>query len=119
MQTAIRIGYKRARLTKHFLLGLGWLSVAFYQTYTRDKFDFTSYGWFILSLMYLSIFFYEKTQKYLTIKNGVIKLNTPFGEKLNLKEIKQIKVFNRKYTLISNEKELSINTGMINAIALN
>jgi len=54
----------------------------------------------------------------LTIENGIIKVNSPFGKKLNLIEIKRIKKFAGDYILKTDEKELAINTQIINPSSL-
>jgi hypothetical protein len=47
--------------------------------------------------------FYQRQNKYLTIENGFIKENSPFGKKINLTDIKQIKKFAGDY-IIKNRK---------------
>ncbi len=44
---------------------------------------------------------------------GIIKVNSPFGKQLKLSEIKEIKTFAGDYTLKTAEKELKINTQII------
>ena len=45
-------------------------------------------------------------------------MNSPFGKKLNLIEIKRIKKFAGDYILKTDEKELAINTQIINPSSL-
>jgi hypothetical protein len=47
--------------------------------------------------MYLSLYFYQRQNKYLTIENGFIKENSPFGKKINLTDIKNQKICWRLY----------------------
>ena len=68
--------------------------------------------------MYLGIYFYQKNYKYLTIENGIIHVNGPFGKKLNLTEIKRIKKFAGDYILKTDKKELTINTQIIEPTSL-
>jgi hypothetical protein len=59
-----------------------------------------------------------KNYKYLTIENGIINVNGPFGKKLNLTEIKQIKKFAGDFILKTEKKELTINTQIIDPNSL-
>ena len=72
----------------------------------------------VISLMYLGTYFYQKNYKYLTIENGIINVNGPFGKKLILTEIKRIKKFAGDYILKTDEKELTINTQIIDPNSL-
>jgi hypothetical protein len=45
-------------------------------------------GWIVISAMYLSLYFYQRQNKYLTIENGFIKENSPFERKY--KQIKNL-----------------------------
>jgi hypothetical protein len=49
----------------------------------------------------------------MTIENGVISVNKPFGIKINLAEIKQIKKYAGDYTLKTDKTKLKINTQII------
>jgi hypothetical protein len=49
--------------------------------------------------------FYQRQNKYLTIENG-FKENSPFGKKINLTDIKQIKKFAGDY-IIKKQKKLN------------
>jgi len=68
--------------------------------------------------MYLGLYFYQKNYKYLTIENGIINVNGPFGKKLNMTEIKRIKKFAGDYILKTDKKELTINTQIIDPNSL-
>ena len=64
------------------------------------------------------MYFYEYFNQYLTIGNGIIKINSPFGKKMNLAEIKRIKKFAGDYILKTEKAELTINTQMIDPNSL-
>ena len=49
----------------------------------------------------------------MTIENGIINVNGPFGKKINLTEIKRIKKFAGDYILKTDKNELTINTQII------
>jgi hypothetical protein len=54
----------------------------------------------------------------LTIENGQIYVNKPFGKKISLTEIKQIKKFAGDYILKTDKTELTINTQIIDEKSL-
>ncbi|SFC99006.1 hypothetical protein [Algibacter pectinivorans] len=114
----MRIRYKKRHLNINLIVGIIWLAWFFISDFTKEKMNWTDYGWLVISLAYLSIYFYQKQNKYLTIENGIIKVNSPFGKKLNLTEIKRIKKFAGDYILKTDEKELTINTQIIDPKSL-
>lgn len=109
----MKIGYKKKHLNVNLIFGLVWLIMFFVGVFEKEEPNWTDYGWIIISLMYLGSYFYQKNYKYLTIENGIINVNGPFGKKLNLTEIKRIKKFAGDYILKTDKKELTINTQII------
>lgn len=114
----MRIAYKKRHMNINLILGLVWLVWFFIGILIEGKPSLTDYGWVVISAMYLIGYFYQRNNKYLTIKNGIIKINSPFGKKLNLTEIKQIKKFAGDYILKTEKKELTINTQIIDPNSL-
>ncbi len=94
-------------------MGLLWLVYFFVVILTKEETDWYDYGWIVVFTTYLITYFYQKYNKYLTIENGIIKVNSPFGKQLKLSEIKEIKTFAGDYILKTAEKELKINTQII------
>lgn len=43
------------------------------------------------SVLCIINYYFQKTYQYLSIENGIIKINEPFGKKLKLSEIQKIK----------------------------
>ena len=114
----MEIKYKKKHLNVNLILGLVWLIWFFIGVFGKEEPNWTDYGWFFISLMYLGIYYYQKKYNYLSIENGIINVNGPFGKKLNLTEIKWIKKFAGDYILKTDEKELTINTQIINPSSL-
>ncbi|MGB1210205.1 MAG: hypothetical protein ACPG41_02200, partial [Lacinutrix venerupis] len=111
-------GYKKRHMNINLIFGLVWLIWFFIGILTKDEPNWTDYGWIVISAMYLVGYFYQRQNKYLTIENGIIKINSPFGKKLNLTEIKRIKKFAGDYILKTDNKELTINTQIIDPNSL-
>lgn len=114
----MKIGYKKRQLNINLIFGLIWLVWFFIGVFVKDEPNWTDYGWIVISLVYFGLYFYQKNYKYLTIKNGRINVNGPFGKKLKLNEIKQIKRFAGDYILKTDTKELTISTQIIDPISL-
>jgi len=114
----MKIGYKKRHLNVNLIFGLIWLVWFFIGVFGKEEPNWTDYGWIVISLMYLGMYFYQKNYNYLTIENGFIKQNWPFGKKMNLNEIKGIKHFAGEYILKSELKKIKINIQLINEESL-
>ena len=114
----MKIGYKKRHLNVNLISGLIWLVWFFVGVFGKEEPNWTDYGWIVISLMYLGMYFYQKNYNYLTIENGFIKQNWPFGKKMNLNEIKGIKHFAGEYILKSELKKIKINIQLINEESL-
>ncbi|MEY8022155.1 hypothetical protein AB8P51_15055 [Muriicola sp. SD30] len=107
----MKINYSKRYVNGYLIAGILYLALAVFLGYYRAH--PLNYIWFLFAAVYLAIHFYQKKEKYLTIENGVLKVNLPYGEKIRLSEVKQIKVFGGKYILKTNESKLKINTQII------
>lgn len=114
----MKISYKKKHLNINLILGLVWLVWFFVGVFVNEAPNWTDYGWLLISLMYLGLYVYQKHYTYLSIENGIININGPFGKKLNLNDIKQIKKFAGDYILKTDQKELTINTLIIDPNSL-
>lgn len=115
----MKIAFKQRHLNVSLIFGLIWSVWFFVGVFGKEEPNWTDYGWIFISLMYLGMYFYQKNYKYLTIENGIINVNGPFGKKLNLTEIKRIKKFAGDYILKTDKSELTINTQIIDPTSLN
>jgi len=116
----MKIRYKKRKLRINLVLGLFWLIFAIIQLFILDyeSKSWVKYGWLGISLMYIIMYFYEYFNQYLTIENGIIKMNSPFGKKMNLAGIIRIKKFAGDYILKTDKAELTINTQIIDPNSL-
>jgi hypothetical protein len=114
----MRIEYKKRHLNIFLILGIVMLAIGLLNlNYDREN-RWTDYGQIVFAILYLLVFIYQKQNKYLTIKNGILKINGSFGKKVNLTEIKRIKKFGGDYILKTDKKELTINTQIIDPKSL-
>ncbi len=114
----MRIPYKKKQVKLNLIMGIIWLIYGIVLVIFNEDVNWFEYGWFIFSAIYFVIYFYQKKEKYLTLENGIIKQNWPFGKKMNLNEIKRIRHFAGDYILASENKELTINIQLIDEKSL-
>ena len=114
----MRIRYKKKQVNLNIYLGLLWFANGIVQTLFNKNSSWFDYFWFLLSGTYLIIYFYQKKEKYLTVENGIIKQNWPFGKKMKLNEIKRIRHFAGEYIIKSELKKMKINIGLIESESL-
>src|SRR5690606_8433254 len=88
----MKIAYKKRHLKVNLFLGIMWLVLAFLN-FNYGETNWISYGYLVLALLYLTRWFYQSQYKYLTIDNGIIKENWPFGKEINLADIENVKYF--------------------------
>ena len=114
----MKIQFKKRQLNFNLIFGIIWFIYFFVKLYFNDKLHWIDYGWILISLAYFGTYFYQKKYKYVSIENGILAVNGPFGKKLNLAEIKRIKKFAGDYIINTDKKELTINTQIIDPNAL-
>ncbi|UII20925.1 hypothetical protein [Fulvivirga ligni] len=78
-----------------------------------EQFSGNIISWCLFSLISFSVYFYQRYFKYVTIENGFINENGPFGKKLALDKIKQIREFAGDYILSTDDKSMTINTQIV------
>lgn len=97
----------------NLIFGLMWLVWFFIVILAKNEDNWTDYGMIVISIMYLIRYFYQRENKYLTIENGLIKENGPFGKKIKLTDINQIEKYAGDYILKTEKTKLTINTHII------
>jgi|TARA_B110000259_G_scaffold63462_1_gene74980 hypothetical protein len=98
------------------ILGLLWLAIGMgsFLAFHFEGVERVFYVFFI-AFAFLNTLFYltQYFNQYLTLKNNFIIQNFPFGKKINLSEIKEIKRFAGDYQLKKDQTTLTINTTII------
>jgi hypothetical protein len=105
----MKIQYKKKQVKLILIIGIISLINGIAPVVFNEDVNWFGYFWFVFSGICLIIYFYKKKKKYLTLENGILKQNWPFGKKMNLNEIKRIRHFAGDYILKSKNKELIIN----------
>ena len=101
--------YKKRSINFNLVYGLFHIVLAFIMMYVEEHLLMT-YFWMAFSVLCIINYYFQKTYQYLSIENGIIKINEPFGKKLKLSEIQKIKKIPGDYILKTGHKELTINT---------
>ena len=114
----MKIKYKKEPLIVYLTAGFFWFMFFNVILFEKEELSSLDYGWIVMSLIYLGIFFYRKKYYYLTIINDNIRVNGPLGKELKLTEIKRIKKFAGDYIIKTDRKEMTINTQIIDPNSL-
>lgn len=116
----MKIRFKRKTLYANLIIGLVWTGLGIFLIFEDDASRWFEYGYLVIGIIYLGIYFFDVTYQYLTIENGTIRMNGlhGFGKKINLNDINWIKKYAGDYTLKTATKELKINTAMIDEKSL-
>ncbi|MBO3100091.1 hypothetical protein [Gelidibacter pelagius] len=113
----MKIKFKKKRLRYFMAIGILWLifgviAVIFFSD------NIFNYGYLLLGILYFSIYLFEHNKQYLTIEDGTISKNHLIPKKINLKDIKSIKLFAGDYKLKTDTDELIIDTKFIDEKSL-
>lgn len=102
----------------HLFFGVAWVIFAIFALNNIKALSWLDYGYFLLSIIYFSQFFYEYRNQYLTIENGSIRKNSFLGKTVELNKITEIKKFAGDYMLKTDSLEFKINTELIDEYSL-
>ena len=116
----MKIKFKKKRFHVNLVLGIVWIILETLSIVIDDKIRWTDYGYLVIGILYTGHYLYDLKNQYLTIENGTIRKNELYGfrKKVNLNEINWIKEFAGDYTLKTEQKELKINTELIDKNSL-
>lgn len=109
----MKIKFKSRHLKCNLIFGIFWIIFFILGTILQDELHWMDFGYLVIAVLYLGLYFYQRGNQYLIIENGSIKFNRPFGSKLDLTEVKAIRKFAGDYILKSDKKDFTINTQLI------
>lgn len=73
----MKILYKKKNVNGNLILGIVWLVFGTISIVFGEGSNPLNFAWLLLAGVYLVLYFYQKNEKYLTIKNGIIRQNGP------------------------------------------
>ncbi|MFD2552509.1 hypothetical protein ACFSQP_11870 [Bizionia sediminis] len=115
----MKLDYQKKQLRFNLIFGTIWLGYFFFKLFYNNTMHWLDYGWAVIAISYLSMYFYQKKYGYVTISNNELTLNGPFGKKINLDKVYQIKKFAGDYILVTPKKKVSINGALLSKNQLN
>ncbi|PHQ57248.1 MAG: hypothetical protein COC16_01480 [Lutibacter sp.] len=113
----MKIRYKRLHLRGIFIFGLFWLILGIISI-TNNSENYFNYGYLLASLLYFGNYLFKSKNQYLTIEDGSITLNNLFSQRINLNDLKQVKIKGKVYILKTEKHELQIKTNLIDKNSL-
>jgi hypothetical protein len=105
--------FKHKKILPNLILGCVWLVYSLCLIMFKEPISWYDYIWLLFSVIYFAIYFYQKKEQYITLKDGVIKQNWPFGKTILLKDITKVKYFAGDFIITSKTKTLTINTQLL------
>lgn len=115
----MNIRYKKKRLRINLIITILWGFLVVATLFFGSKRQWFDYIYYVMFIFYLTQYFYEYKNQYLTIKDGNISRNLLFQKKkMNLNEITQVKKFAGDYILKTKREELTIYTQVIDEDSL-
>ncbi|MCX2720271.1 hypothetical protein [Lentiprolixibacter aurantiacus] len=109
--------FKKSYLRANLIFGLIWLTVFILKVFIEDNTNSISYwidyGFLLVAVLYLGTYLYQKRYGYLTLENGLLKLNDPRNKHIDLNTVTRFKFFAGEYILESDSKKLKVNTYLL------
>ena len=110
----MKFSYSNKRLYINLVLGILWTIIGTSYFFDKENMRWNHYLFIVLGMLYLTMFGYEYSKKYLEISNDKIKLFTIPNKEINLSEIKEVKYYADDYTFKTPKKSLKIVKSQIN-----
>ncbi|MGO4921536.1 hypothetical protein [Maribacter spongiicola] len=109
----MKIQYNKKRQNYNLAFGIVWAIIGLVSISYGEENKIGDYLFLLASILYFGLYFYERTNQYITITENEIKKNTLFGKKINIAEITSIKKIAGDYILKTDKAEMIINTELI------
>ncbi|MCE2611797.1 hypothetical protein LVD13_02355 [Flavobacteriaceae bacterium D16] len=105
-------------MRSNLIFGLMW--AIFFQIFifTDDGIRWFHFGYLAVAAMYLGTYLYQRRYGYLTLENGVLKLNDPRRKYINLNEVTHFKYFAGDYILESEQHKVKVNNHLLDEASL-
>ena len=114
----MKISYSKKRLYINLILGILWTGIGLSYFFENDKIKWNVYATLILGIIYIAMFIYEYTQKYVEITKDKITINSIPKKEIEINEIKEVKYYADDYTFKTTDKTLKIIRSQINKTEL-
>lgn len=109
MDYILKIKYSKKQLRYGLLFGILWIAIFIFYVVFRPE-SYFGYGYLVMAIVFLAIYFHKKFFHYATIKNGILTKNNLLPKRIKLNEVTEVFYFAGKYQLKTNHSAMSINT---------
>ena len=110
----MKISYSKKRLYANLILGILWTILGVSYFIANEKIKWYAYATLILGVVYIAMFLFDYSQKYIEITKEKIKVNSIPNKEIELKEITEVKYYADEYTFKTPNKSLKINKSLMN-----
>ena len=109
----MKIFYTKKHLNRKLIFAVIWLILTLVRVYVKSEPIWLNYSFLSISGLYFFSYFYSRKNQYLTIENGILKVNNLLKREVNLSEVKEVKKHADSYILKTDNSKLIINTDII------
>lgn len=115
----MKIWIKRKWTNFHLVIGLIFIVLGIIAVSGKGSIHWTQYGYLVIGLVYIGMYFFTKNKPYLHFENNILKVHSNLKIKeINLKEVESARKFGGDYKFNSQGKEIIINTQMLDPESL-
>ncbi|ERM80860.1 hypothetical protein P872_11120 [Rhodonellum psychrophilum GCM71 = DSM 17998] len=111
------IHYKKNEVAMSLFLAIFWLAIGILNFWLFERL-LLGITWIVLSGLYFVFYTNQVKNQYLTIEEGMIKQNWPWGKKIKLEEINSIQHAKEKYILKTEKQVMKIKVNLIEGKSL-
>ncbi|MDO9554237.1 hypothetical protein [Rhodonellum sp.] len=111
------IHYKKNEVAMSLFFAIFWLAIGILNFWLFERL-LLGITWIVLSGLYFVFYTNQVKNQYLTIEEGMIKQNWPWGKKIKLEEINSIQHAKEKYILKTEQQVMKIKVNLIEGKSL-
>jgi hypothetical protein len=113
----MKILHNQSQLKKILFLGIGYVIIGLLSLLTSSSNIFLS-GSIGIGIVFISQYFYNKNRAYVILTENSIMSNGIIKKEIEIKNVKSIKYFAGDYIIKSAEKEIVIDTNLVDKESL-
>lgn len=107
----MKILHNQSQLNKILFLGIGYIIIGLLSLSTSSKIFLS--GFIGIGIIFIAQYFYNKNRAYVILIENSIMSNGIFKKEIEIKNVKSIKYFAGDYIIKSAEKEIVIDTNLV------
>ena len=107
----MKILHNQSKLNRILFLGIGYIIIGLISLATSTELYFS--GFALIGIIFVLQYFYTKNRAYVILLENSIRSNGIFKKEIEIKNVKSIKYFAGDYIIKSAEKEIVIDTNLV------